>query len=29
VTYHADKALVVKTIQDMTAQGIYPEKLWK
>ena len=29
VTYHADKALVVKTIQDMTAQGVYPEKLWK
>jgi hypothetical protein len=29
VTYHADKAMVMKNLQDMIASGVYPENLWK
>ena len=28
VTYSADKPMVVKALQDMTAQGKYPDGLW-
>jgi len=29
ISYKEDKLLVQKTIQDLIARGIYPEKLWK
>ena len=29
VTYRDDKPVVVKAIADMTAKGIYPDKLWE
>ena len=28
VTYREDKPVIMKAIQDMKDQGIYPQKLW-
>ena len=28
VTYREDKPVVVQAIADMTARGLYPDKLW-
>ena len=29
VTYRDDKPVVVQAIADMTAKGLYPDKLWE